>query len=136
MKSGGAVTVSVMAFVFAAAAPGVVAWIVMGELPTGELAVVLIVKVVVTGFPEVGFAVFDGAKLQDSPQPQARAAKRDRARERSRRCHIEVCARGNSPLCCAVTVAWDGSVSPTSTTCSVTGASCVMVLSVACALKV
>ena len=68
MKSGtGAITDSVNVVVFAAGAPAVAACKVTVEFPSGVLAVVLTVKVTVTGVVDVGFTVFDGEKLQLAP---------------------------------------------------------------------
>jgi hypothetical protein len=108
--------------VFAAGAPVVIAEIVAVVVPVGVVEVVVIVSWTAVGKLETDAA---GEKLQISPAPNPG--------------HESVTVPLNDPAavtwnvtagevfpCCTDTEAGEGAVSPKSTTCSVTGASCVV----------
>ena len=110
-----------------AGAPLVLAAIVIVELPGGVLVDVAIVSETVTGDEEVGFTVLDGEKLQVAPDGNPLL-------------QISITAPLNDPeavtwnvIGCevfgrfTVTLPGDGAPRPKSTTCRVTGASCVTV---------
>jgi hypothetical protein len=131
VKSGGAVTVSWKVVVRVAAGFVVVPWIVTVVVPVGVLAAALTVSVTVAGLPDVGIAGF-GAKLQVAPvgSPLEQLSVTDCANDPN--AVTWNWAVFDAPSC---TVTAPGEVRPKSTTCRVTGASCVSVPSVACALK-